>query len=350
MTSEQRIILKRIAHIRFKHVELEQTLSFLRDFGMTQVAQQDNKYFFRGYGDLPYIYVAEKAQSGEEASFAGAAFEAESRQELEKAARLPGATSIEKLDGPGGGERVTVFDPFGIPLHVIHGQQLVEKQEPTREVKPLNLGVADLDKKERPAGEFQRMRVDGVVPVHKLGHVVLLIPSYEAVKSFYTETFNFAPSDTMKLGPNGPEVGAFLHIDRGAEPVDHHTIFLNSDPRPGAKPTIHHSAYEVFDMDHEFRAHEDLTKKGHKLAWGVGRHILGSQLFDYWYQTGDGFKLEHYADSDLVNVDTPEGVHVVGLGPIQEEHVSIWSPKFVGGADAFNSTKAVEIVQPVLVA
>ncbi|KAK4047061.1 hypothetical protein OIV83_005624 [Microbotryomycetes sp. JL201] len=340
-----RIILKRIAHIRFRHVEFEQTLAFLRDFGMSLVSGRDGRYYFKGYGDLPYIYMAERAQPGEEAAFLGAAFEAESRDELVKAARLPGASPITQLDGPGGGEIVSVADPHGVPMHIIYGQQLVEKEEPEREVKPLNLGTSNVEKKERPAGEFQRMRTDYVVPVHKLGHFVLMVPSYEAAKSFYTDVFNFAPSDTMKLGPNGPEVGAFLHIDRGAEPVDHHTIFINTDPRPGAVPTLHHSAYEVFDMDHEFRAHEDLARKGHKLAWGVGRHILGSQLFDYWYQTGDGFRMEHYADSDLVNSETKPGLHIVGPGPIQEEHVSIWSPKFIGGAETFGATKSVELVQ-----
>jgi hypothetical protein len=32
--------------------------------------------------------------------------------------------------------------------------------------------------------------------------------------------------------------------------------------------------------------------------WGIGRHMLGSQLFDYWYD-GDGLEFEHYTDGDM---------------------------------------------------
>ena len=32
--------------------------------------------------------------------------------------------------------------------------------------------------------------------------------------------------------------------------------------------------------------------------WGIGRHVLGSQLFDYWYDP-DGMEFEHYTDGDL---------------------------------------------------
>lgn len=71
-----------------------------------------------------------------------------------------------------------------------------------------------------------------------------------------------------------------------------------------------------------------MVKKGYQLAWGVGRHILGSQLFDYWYQNGDGFKVEHYADGDLVNQRTPVGRHQMSAGPKKERDTSIWGPDF----------------------
>jgi hypothetical protein len=34
--------------------------------------------------------------------------------------------------------------------------------------------------------------------------------------------------------------------------------------------------------------------------FGVGKHILGSQVFDYW-KDPDGFMLEHFTDGDLFN-------------------------------------------------
>jgi catechol 2,3-dioxygenase-like lactoylglutathione lyase family enzyme len=84
---ESRVILKRIAHVHYSHVDVDKTRQFLRDFGLTEVARVGDQYYWKGYGDLPFIYVLEKATEGK-ALFKGVAFEAESKEELEKAAGL----------------------------------------------------------------------------------------------------------------------------------------------------------------------------------------------------------------------------------------------------------------------
>jgi hypothetical protein len=38
----------------------------------------------------------------------------------------------------------------------------------------------------------------------------------------------------------------------------------------------------VHDFDIEVLGHDYLRHQGYKNCWGVGRHILGSQIFDYW--------------------------------------------------------------------
>jgi len=43
---------------------------------------------------------------------------------------------------------------------------------------------------------------------------------------------------------------------------------------------------------------------------GVGRHLLGSQIFDYWRDPW-GQKHEHYADGDLFDAAQPPGYHVL---------------------------------------
>ena len=47
-----------------------------------------------------------------------------------------------------------------------------------------------------------------------------------------------------------------------------------------------------------------LEKAGRKQEWGVGRHILGSQIFDYWRDPW-GHTVEHWTDGDLFNNETP---------------------------------------------
>lgn len=63
-----------------------------------------------------------------------------------------------------------------------------------------------------------------------------------------------------------------------------------------------------------------LVAKGYDPAWGVGRHVLGSQVFDYWF-TPDDFLVEHYSDGDLVNCHTE-----TGYLEATNEALAIWGP------------------------
>jgi hypothetical protein len=74
---------------------------------------------------------------------------------------------------------VTIVDPYGIPFHVIWGQELAEPLVPRNATKPTNLGIVEIEKKARPPGVFQRFDPKAIVPVHKLGHYVLNVPNYQ---------------------------------------------------------------------------------------------------------------------------------------------------------------------------
>ena len=55
---------------------------------------------------------------------------------------------------------------------------------------------------------------------------------------------------------------------------------------PEEEPThVHHSSFEVNDFDTQSLGHYWLQEKGYTNCWGMGRHVLGSQIFDYWYET-----------------------------------------------------------------
>ena len=55
-------------------------------------------------------------------------------------------------------------------------------------------------------------------------------------------------------------------------------------------------------------------------AWGIGRHIQGSQVFDYW-RDPFGNKIEHWTDGDLVNDATPT-THE----PLTPDAFAQWAP------------------------
>jgi hypothetical protein len=147
--------------------------------------------------------------------------------------------------------------------------------------------------------------------VHKLGHYGFSTNLFYDDVMWYTSTFNFVPSDVLYEvdGASGAEVDSltFMHLDHGATHTDHHTLFFFSAPGPiPEQHRLHHCSFEVEDFDTQLLGHEHLLQKGYKPVWGVGRHILGSQIFDYW-KDPSGFTIEHYADGDLVNVDNGTG-------------------------------------------
>ena len=155
--------------------------------------------------------------------------------------------------------------------------------------------------------------------VHKLGHLGYNTDQLDSEFDFYTKYFNFYPSDIL-WSPEKPEMDimTFLRLDLGEDYTDHHTLFLAREP-PGAGTCVHHSSFEVEDFDTQLLGHQWLAKKGYESIWGVGRHILGSQIFDYWKDC-DGFRMEHYADGDLVNKSA--ATERSEAGPL-----SIWGPE-----------------------
>jgi hypothetical protein len=132
-------------------------------------------------------------------------------------------------------------------------------------------------------------------------------------------------SDDLYEGDETNIIGSFSRCDRGEEYVDHHTFFCMTTERAG----LNHLSFEVHDLDDVFTGHQylgDLAKYEH--MWGIGRHLLGSQIYDYWADPW-GRIHEHWADSDRLNA-----ANGGQLMPIEEGLQSQWGEappdKFVG--------------------
>ena len=80
-------------------------------------------------------------------------------------------------------------------------------------------------------------------------------------------------------------------------------------------------------MDAVFKGHEYLKQLGkYEHMWGVGRHMLGSQVYDYWSDPW-GRVHERWADTDRLNLAAaptcfrPGGAgEPVGRGSAREVH------------------------------
>ncbi|KIV79103.1 hypothetical protein PV11_06689 [Exophiala sideris] len=106
--SDPRIRLLKTAFVIYYHADLAKARQFLLDFGLSIVQERHGEdIYFAGYGSEPYVYVARQAKNDSE--FGGAAYQVESHEELRRASKVADATSIFKLDGPGGDlERLTI--------------------------------------------------------------------------------------------------------------------------------------------------------------------------------------------------------------------------------------------------
>src|SRR6267378_2912026 len=127
-------------------------------------------------------------------------------------------------------------------------------------------------------------------PVFRLGHVVLQRPDFDRSIQWYMHHFGLIPTDVFAL-PDGRPNLAFMRLDRGSEPADHHTLALLGGPATN----LLHVSFETFDIDSLGQGQQFLRAAGWKHYWGIGRHQYGSQLFDYWKDPA-GDEWEHYAD------------------------------------------------------
>ncbi|KAJ5806095.1 oxidoreductase [Penicillium pulvis] len=306
--ASRRINLLRIAHVYYTHKDIQKARQFLEDFGFQEEKRVGKKIYYRGTGPEPFVYCLTE---GDEDEFGGTAFAVESEEDLEYASQtLPGASKVTALtDAPGGGYCVTFRDPVdNFPFHLVYGQEL------SNDVKKLpELDYNMPTEKYRSVNNFQRFE-KGPAPVHKIGHFGMCVTNFAKAFDFYTTRFNFKPSDLV-YDETGRDITTFLHLDRGSEKVDHHCFFFFEGP----KSHVHHSSFETHDFDTQKLGHDWLRHKGYENCWGVGRHVMGSQIFDYWFDPSR-FILEHYVDGDLVNDEyptnrslaSPDSLHVWG--------------------------------------
>jgi len=283
-----------ISHVIYRHPDLDAAEHFYGDFGLRPAGRSDGRLYLRGTGPSPYAHVAEQAATP---GFVGVAYQVESIDDLEQAAAAPGAGAVEAIDGPGGGHRVSLADRDGFRIDLVHG---IAPAEPLAMRAPLPLNNAIVKRRfggtQRPAAEPAAIR--------RLGHVALTVSDVGASVDWLTRTLGLLVSDLLFDGSRDNLVGAFLRFDRGEEWVDHHALAVFK----GRGVHLHHASYEVQDFDAAVIGNAWLTRQGWSPMWGIGRHVLGSQIFDYW-RDPSGFMVEHYTDGDLCQRDTPMGYH-----------------------------------------
>jgi catechol 2,3-dioxygenase-like lactoylglutathione lyase family enzyme len=278
------IKIQDVAYVRFSAPDLDEMEAFLIEFGMVRAQRTVDALYMRGLDEDPFLHVTHRG----EPRFVAAGFEAASVKDLETLAQEENAPIVQ-LDGPGGGSVVRLSDPNGFEIEVVAGRTAVARSE-TPALAPINDAHARLR-----LNALKRLP-KGPSHVKRLGHCVLNVNNFRESEAWYKSRFGLITSDEINLGSPEQALGAFLRCDRGAVPSDHHTLFLMGSGKPG----FNHAAYEVADFDDLMCGHDWLKQKRRRHEWGVGRHLLGSQIFDYWRDPW-GHTLEHWTDGDILD-------------------------------------------------
>ncbi|MGI9616096.1 MAG: VOC family protein [Acidimicrobiales bacterium] len=144
-----------------------------------------------------------------------------------------------------------------------------------------------------PPGEQNRVnaRADVVTeeaprPPRRLGHIVLGTPNVADSVAFFVDGLGFKISDQILKG-----VATFARIEQ-----DHHNLLIH----PGPTSYINHYAMEMDDFDAVGKAGMAvLGERADASVVGVGRHVLGSNIF--WYLLDpSGTMFEFFSDIDQI--------------------------------------------------
>jgi catechol 2,3-dioxygenase-like lactoylglutathione lyase family enzyme len=318
-----------LAWLEFQKPDLGKAEAFADAFGFTTALRTADELQLRGTDPgSPCVLI----RRGARLRFVGPAFRAADLKDVLRLADTTGR-QVAALPDSLGGVTVDLTDPSGVRVRVVSGTHELGAL-PAQQPLTVNVGhdVARVNATQRPPWEPAK--------VQRLGHVVLQTTRYRETLDWYLEHLGMIVSDYLYY-PGQRERGpvmSFIRCDRGRTPADHHALAVVLGP---ANRYVH-SAYQVADLDSLAAGGEYLRQRGYRRSWGIGRHIQGSQMFDYW-RDPDGFLVEHFSDGDLFDCTLEPG-----WAPLTASGLAQWGPPatkdFLGikpGREALRELRAI---------
>ena len=316
-----------LAWLEFEKPDLDRAERFYADFGFIVADRTPETLLLRGRWASTACLVVHR---GPRHRFVGPAFQASARDDLDRLARGNAGTVTAHWGGSG----VLLRDPSGYPVRVIHGVPELAAL-PERAALAMNVGdFGQLGSGPVRANATQRP-ARRPAQIQRLGHVVLGTTRFGAALDWYLDTLGLIVSDFLYLDgqrDRGPAM-AFIRCDLGSVPSDHHTLAMALMPQTGYL----HSAYQVADIDEVAASGEYLRERGYRHAWGLGRHIQGSQIFDYW-RDPDKTMFEHYTDGDMFDATMEPG-----WAPLSVSGLAQWGPKATAEFTGTNDPRVVVV-------
>ncbi len=199
----------------------------------------------------------------------------------------------------GRGDGLWLRDPDGIATQL----RVAPKVSPSAKTRPSPTAAVPPGQGAAPS----RSRVRPVRPRY-LSHILRFSPDVPRMVAFGHEVLG------LRLSDHSGDVIAFTHTPHGS---DHHLVAFAKSHAPG----LHHSSWDVGSVNEVGLGAEQMRNAGWSQGWGVGRHVLGSNYFNYVRDPWGSF-CEYSCDIDFVpaDLDWPAADHD------PQDSLYVWGP------------------------
>ena len=236
---------------------------YTEGWGLEVVAREDDAVYLRANGPEHHVLSLHDRKAKGIVHVHFAAQDEDALHRLHDHLKAQDATIVTPLGAvasPGGGIGFEVLDPDNRVLRITASVELYP--EP-------------LDRRDIP---------------WKITHVVLNTPQLEACLAFYRDCLGFKVSDWSE------NQMVFIRCN-----ADHHSISFNR----AEHPSLNHIAFEMESIDDEMRAVGRLKTHKTEVAWGIGRHGPGNNVFAYFTDPND-FVIEYTTEVQQIDEATHE--------------------------------------------
>lgn len=152
-------------------------------------------------------------------------------------------------------------------------------------VAPMSRAETARDSAQRGV-EGGRSKARRVAP-RRLSHILLFASDVLAQVRFYEGVLG------LRLSDRSEDLVAFMHAPSGS---DHHLMAFSKSAGPG----FHHASWDVAGAEEVGLGWMQMQEAGYTEAWGMGRHVLGSNYFCYVKDPWGSF-CEYSGDIDYIN-------------------------------------------------
>jgi catechol 2,3-dioxygenase-like lactoylglutathione lyase family enzyme len=202
-------------------------------------------------------------------------------------------------DLPGGDGGLWVKTPDGVPMQLV----VAPKVSPSAPTQPTPVPTVSPGQGAAPS----RRKLTPVRP-RNLSHILMFSPDVPRMVAFCESMLG------LRLSDRNADVIAFCHTPHGC---DHHLVAFAKSNAAG----LHHTSWDVGSFDEVGQGAEQMRRAGWGKGWGVGRHVLGSNYFNYVEDPWGSF-CEYSAGIDFIspNLDWPAADHP------SEDSFYVWGP------------------------